>query len=71
MSRIDLYHRPHDWMATIEGNLGRWECGKSPEEAIRKLNVSFPDTIKQEIIYRGKEFSCEGYALVLEVLHER
>lgn len=65
MPRIDLYQRSHDWMTTIEGNKCQWEAGKTPEEAIKKINISFPDTINQEVIYRGTDFMAEGYALIM------
>lgn len=50
---IDLYRRSGDWMATVGGDRKRWECGKDPEEAIQKLQVSFPELIGKEIVYRG------------------
>jgi hypothetical protein len=52
---IDLYHRANDWMATIANDRASWECGKDPEEAIQKLQVSFPELKGCEIIYRGKD----------------
>jgi hypothetical protein len=67
MLRIDLYQRSHDWMTTIEGNKGQWESGRTPEEAIKKINISFPDTIDQEVVYRGTDFTAEGHALVMGV----
>jgi hypothetical protein len=54
-------------MTTIEGDKCKWESGRTPEEAIKKINISFPDTINQEVVYRGTDFMAEGYALVMGV----
>lgn len=65
--RIDLYRRSSDWIATVEGNRARWEAGKDPEEAIRKLQASFPALKGKEIIYRGKDLDAQAG----EILHGR
>jgi len=69
MDRIDLYQRSYDWMATREGNKGQWESGRTPEEAIKKLHISFPELIGAEVVYKGTDYFAEANALVLEAFH--
>jgi hypothetical protein len=66
--RIDLYRRSDDWMATIENDRKRWECGTTPEEAVKKLHISHPETAGTEIVYRGKDLDANVRAMILEVL---
>jgi len=34
---IIVTKRSHDWHACIQDHPGKWKCGKSPEDAVRKL----------------------------------
>jgi hypothetical protein len=37
--------RSHDWIAWIAGEPGKWEAGRTEEEAIGKLRLSHPDLL--------------------------
>ena len=53
LTEIDLYRRSDKWMATVGGIRAESTIGVTPEEAIQKLQVVYPELKGKEIIYRG------------------
>ena len=51
---IKVYRRSDDWIATYDGDLRRWEAGGTPEEAIRRIERSFPELIGCDVLAAGR-----------------
>lgn len=52
--RIVITRRWSDWHACIEGESGKWGCGRTPEGAVAELRRIWPEAQQIEVVTVAK-----------------
>lgn len=53
--RVVVTRRPDDWHAHVEGDPCMWDCGPTPEHAVKELRRGWPEAAGAEIVLKLDE----------------